>query len=414
MNLSHQQSEAVAAILRWYKIRPSRVFRLFGYAGTGKTTIAIEIAKQIGGVVMFAAYTGKAASVMRAKGCAGATTIHRLIYRPRVQYVDHIRHMETKLADLIQELKDAGLSLAGLENHPEIKKQREEIQVERAKARKPNFDLNEEADVTRANLIIIDEASMVGAELGGDLLSFGIPILVLGDPAQLPPIGDTGMFTNCEPDFMLTEIHRQAEGSPIIQLATAAREKRRLRTGRYGSSAVIKKRDLTPGLALEHDQILVGRNATRRATNMRVRELYGMENLLTIGEKVVCLRNNHDLGLLNGTQWSVTQLYSGAPYHDIVLMQVRNPDAPEDEEGSHLDVEAHTHYFEGRADELPLWDKLDAEEFDYGYALTTHKAQGSQWNKVLLIDESYCFSRDKHKWLYTAITRAAESITIVQ
>src|SRR6476660_1830889 len=140
------QDNALKSVADWLKAGPGRngtrqVFRLFGYAGTGKTTLARHIAEDTDGDVKFAAFTGKAASVMRGKGCRGASTIHSLIYRAR----------------------ESG----------------EEI---------PNFDLWDEAPASKAELIIIDECSMVDAELGRDLLSFGVPVLVLGDPAQLPPI----------------------------------------------------------------------------------------------------------------------------------------------------------------------------------------------------------------------------------
>jgi len=152
------QDNALKSVADWLKAGPGRngtrqVFRLFGYAGTGKTTLARHIAEDTDGDVKFAAFTGKAASVMRGKGCRGASTIHSLIYRAR----------------------ESG----------------EEI---------PNFDLWDEAPASKAELIIIDECSMVDAELGRDLLSFGVPVLVLGDPAQLPPIQGGGFFTNTEPD----------------------------------------------------------------------------------------------------------------------------------------------------------------------------------------------------------------------
>ena len=149
------------AVADWLKAKPGtngtpQIFRLFGYAGTGKTTLARHLAEAVDGKVQFAAFTGKAALVMRSKGCHGASTIHSLIYRAR----------------------ESG----------------EEI---------PSFDLWDEAPASKAELIVIDECSMVDAELGRDLMSFGVPLLVLGDPAQLPPIQGGGFFTEAEPDVML-------------------------------------------------------------------------------------------------------------------------------------------------------------------------------------------------------------------
>src|SRR5512132_1029041 len=193
-----QQQKALKAVGDWLKAKPgtngtSRVFRLFGYAGTGKTTLARHVADAADGEVNFAAFTGKAASVMRGKGCHGASTIHSLIYRAR----------------------ESG----------------EEV---------PNFDLWDEAPASKAELIIIDECSMVDAELGRDLLSFGVPLLVLGDPAQLPPIAGAGFFTEHPPDAMLTEVHRQAKDDPIVRLSMQVREGGRLAPGDYGRSQVVR------------------------------------------------------------------------------------------------------------------------------------------------------------------------------
>src|SRR6476661_4848679 len=196
------QDQALRVVAEWLKAKPGangtpQVFRLFGYAGTGKTTLARHIADEADGEVKFAAFTGKAASVMRGKGCHGASTIHGLIYRAR----------------------ESG----------------EEI---------PSFDLWDEAPASKAELIIIDECSMVDAELGRDLLSFGVPVLVLGDPAQLPPIQGGGFFTEAEPDAMLTEVHRQAQDDPIVRLSMDVREGRALVPGIYGETQVVMREAL--------------------------------------------------------------------------------------------------------------------------------------------------------------------------
>src|SRR5262249_54785510 len=215
----------------------------------------------IDGEVKFAAFTGKAAAVMRGRGCEGASTIHSLIYRAR-------------------------------ESGDEI----------------PSFDLWEEAPASKAKLIIIDECSMVDAELGRDLMSFGVPLLVLGDPAQLPPIQGGGFFTDVKPDAMLTEVHRQARDNPIVRVSMDIRAGQALAGGRYGGSQVVGRKALEPKRVLDADQVLVGRNATRRAYNARLRERRGFtEALPTTGDKLVCLRNNRRKGLFNGGLWVVTE-----------------------------------------------------------------------------------------------------------
>src|SRR5437588_9372920 len=210
-----QQDAALVATANWLKDARGRaaIFRLFGYAGTGKTTLARHIAAGIDGKVLFAAFTGKAACVMRSKGCPNATTIHSLIYKPR---------------DTNEET--------------------------------PSFDLWSDAPASKAKLIIIDECSMVDAELARDLMSFRVPLLVLGDPAQLPPIQGGGFFTEAKPDSMLTEVHRQARDNPIVRLSMDIRAGDYLEPGRYGESEVVRKADLDPERVLKADQVLVGRN----------------------------------------------------------------------------------------------------------------------------------------------------------
>src|SRR5207248_2501008 len=149
---------------------------------------------------------------------------------------------------------------------------------------------------------------LVDAELGGDLLSFGAPLLVLGDPAQLPPIQGGGFFTAAEPDAMLTEVHRQACDDPIVHLSMQVRAGNRLAAGRYGRTEVVTRENFDPQRAIETDQILVGRNATRRAYNIRMRERRGFSEALPLaGDKLVCLRNNRRKGLFNGSLWLVEE-----------------------------------------------------------------------------------------------------------
>ena len=283
------------------------------------------------------------------------------------------------------------------------------IQQERDNLAQPAFTLNEDSLVRDASLIIIDEGSMVDGRIGEDLLSFDTPILVLGDPAQLPPVRGTGFFTARDPDVMLTEIHRQAEDSPIIRLATEVRNKRPLQPGMYGESEVVEGQRLAPERVLAADQVIVGRNATRHAANARFRTLLDRDSspLPIEGDKLVCLRNDHEVGVLNGSLWEATA--DAMLWEDKrMLMSV----APHQQEGEDLDLQVWTQPFLG-ADEIPWFDRRDAQEFDYGYALTCHKSQGSQWDDVIVYDESYCFRADRWKWLYTAITRAAEKVTVV-
>src|SRR5216684_1398805 len=190
---SAAQATAMAEVRRWYRHGPQEYY-LAGYAGTGKSTVAGLILRDVNVRAVTATYTGKAAHVLRRKG-VDARTIHSLIYEP-IPDSDPVR-----------------------------------------------FRLAEESDLWDADLLVIDEVSMVDDDIADDLRAFGKKILVLGDPGQLPPIRGAGAFTRREPDFFLTEVHRQAAESPILRVATAAREGRPIPFGEDDALAVRRYSD---------------------------------------------------------------------------------------------------------------------------------------------------------------------------
>ncbi|MET0605995.1 MAG: AAA family ATPase [Beijerinckiaceae bacterium] len=367
MDFSPQQDAALASVARWLRDKPGRgatpqIFRLFGFAGTGKTTLARHLAEGVDGKVLYGAFTGKAALVMRRKGCDGASTIHSMIYRARESAVEQ-----------------------------------------------PNFELWDDAPASKAKLIVIDECSMVDAELGRDLLSFGAPLLVLGDPAQLPPISGGGFFTDAEPDAMLTEVHRQAADDPIVRLSMDIREGRRLELGEYGETQVVRRADLDQQRVLKADQVLVGRNVTRRNYNTRLRALNGFtEETPLSGDKLVCLRNNRRKGLLNGSLWIVQERRQSKAA--LITMRLASDDDPSQR---FLKVTVRPECFTGGIENFQWAERKAYDEFDYGSALTVHKAQGSQWDDVVLFDESFAFPESRARWLYTGVTRAAKRLSVV-
>jgi exodeoxyribonuclease-5 len=254
---------------------------------------------------------------------------------------------------------------------------------------------------------------MVGNIIGQDIAEFGTPVLALGDPAQLPPVRDGGYYTNCKPDLMLKEIHRQAECSPIIDLATKVRKGERLSIGAYGESNVIPKGRLTIEEIAAYNQIIVGKNVTRKSINKQIRKevLHRETHLPEQGDLLICLKNNYDNGLLNGSQWIV--LEARIIDDDFMVLEICNADDPDKYS---FEVIAFRHHFEDRADAIAHYEMGDADHFDFGYAITCHKAQGSQWKDVCIVDESAVFNRNgsQDKWLYTAITRASEKVTVIQ
>jgi len=394
---SPQQEQAIQGVRSWLKDGEQQVYRLFGYAGTGKTTLAQHLVSEVSGPVLFGAYTGKAALVLQSKGCANAMTIHQMIYLPRERSQERLAQLQ---ADLNAEQDtDRRREIAA------------ELAEEKDNLKRPTFTRNLESPVLHASLVVLDEVSMVGRQIAEDLLEYGTRILALGDPAQLPPVKDGGYFTDAEPDIMLTEIHRQAEGSPIVSMATSVRNGERIAYGSYGDSRVVEKGTLGIEELAAHDQIIVGRNATRRTINHMIREtVKGFASGLPVaGDKLVCLRNNRNSGLLNGSQWVVDDCE--VLDDDRIKLWVHSFDS---DDPYTFDVVAFRHYFEDRQDDIPFYEMREAEHFDFGYAVTCHKAQGSQWGKVAIVNESHCFREQSSKWLYTAITRAADQLTLIQ
>lgn len=376
MEWSTQQQQALTAVQKWFNDKKgNQIFRLFGYAGTGKTTLAKHFAENVDGNVSFMAYTGKAALEMRRKGCRDASTIHSSIYIP-------------------EEDQQTGIV---------------------------TFELNWQSDVKNSKLIIVDEISFVGEQLAKDLMSFGIKILVLGDPAQLPPIGEDGFFINAEPDFFLTEIHRQAEDNPIIWMSMQVREGKILKPGNYGDSIILPKKSCTPEIlrdyALNSDQVICGMNKTRVSLNKSIRKIKGLQGDLSInhpvvGDKLICLRNNREKGFLNGSLWEMVfrpPVFSKIPLNHL-RFQVKSED---DDRLRNVIVKVLEGYFEGTDSEYDWKVKKKYDEFTFGHAITCHKSQGSQWEQVMLFDESSVFRDNMINWLYTGITRASERVIVV-
>jgi len=402
-NPSADQAEAISKFNKWFSGPSPKFFSLFGNAGVGKTFLAKYLASEIAGQVYFMAFTGKAALVMQQAGCVGASTIHSLIYNPQ----DRSKVRLLELRSHVENFPDDGAP-EGLEDLLD------QLRIEESTAASPMFKLKSDSPLRYASLAIIDECSMIDEAIGKDLLSFNVPILALGDPGQLPPVFGQGYFTRPKPSHLLTQIHRQAKESPIIQLATTVRTGGTLTPGKYGCCEVIKS-SKTPDakarvqeLVMAADQIIVGRNKTRQNINRRTREVLGYTpGIPVIGDKLICLRNNHDLGILNGSLWELEEI-------DIFTEdQCQLTVKPYQMEGESVTTVAHMHHFQRRIKELDHWDRRDAEEFDFGYAITCHKSQGSQWGNVLVIDESACFGDNASKHLYTAITRAVNTVTVI-
>lgn len=381
MILTLQQEQAIKAVKDWYKNSSKQFFYISGFAGTGKSTCIKYIVNELGFSidsyrVIFAAYIGKAASVMRSKGLTGATTIHSLIY----EYVqDDTEH-------------------------------------------KPIFRLNKESKIRDCSLVVIDECSVISEKTALDLLSFGKKILVLGDEGQLNPVDGHSLFTKTKPDFSLTEIHRQAKENPIIRYSEMVRKGERVpfvkeRGFRKMTSDEFDVRDFFTA-----DQIITGKNVSRRQLNLFIKDYYDFKDVYPVEPdiKLICIRNNHNDGILNGETFYTKNFAVVSDDSEKLSFEqsLENRDTKEVFPSMkisklHFDEYVRTISKEERLEYGKY--KNVYNDFDYGYAITVHKSQASQWKNVILWDDNFGYwDRDtRNKFLYTALTRAEEEVTWV-
>lgn len=386
LTLSPDQQNALNAILHWFDAAHKRQYIVLGgYAGTGKTTILAHVRNELHEKkpklkVGFASYTGKAARVLQSTLHKDSVilkqdtvgTIHSLIYSPIVNDEEEIIGW----------------------------KQKEMIDRE---------------------LIIIDEGSMVDGEIWKHLLSYKIPIIVVGDHGQLPPIRGS-FYLMQSPDILLTQIHRQAEKNPIIGMSIQAREHGFIRAGEYGQGvrkyaqddidAQIEIGELLQNYS-EDTLILCGFNATRRKLNAVIRESLGFHKPKPEpGDRVICLRNNHKKKIFNGMLGTIQSIVSSkGDWYDMLIQM-------DGEEAIYHGLVSASQF----GSDVPLnftqkrREIMAGDLFDFGYALTVHKAQGSQARKVILFEERFSKMTDDdwRRWLYTAVTRAQEELVIVE
>jgi exodeoxyribonuclease-5 len=412
--LTGEQLAAVDAVREWYDNwygLSARPFRLFGPAGTGKTTIAKHIAAALNVKAVFGAYTGKAAHVLRRKGVP-AQTIHSSIYM-----LDKQMKLRAERWDLLRELAEVTEEWQEAVSYPgggspdvwgPLTEQKEELERKiaeiEAKLRRPAFSLNEQSDWAYADLIVLDEVSMVNESMARDIESFGVPVLVLGDPAQLPPIEGGGHYTAAEPDFLLTEVHRQALESPVLHLATDIRLGLPWRSSRV---------PVDMAEAMKADQVLCWKNSTRWNLVTKMRAKLGRPAGIPIaGDRIICLVNNKDLGVFNGQQFEVLDVRGDRS--GIHELRVR------DEEGNEREVLARPGGFESyeaeQAEKRAGGWRGETGVFTFANVITVHKAQGSEWDSVYVVDQTHQMRKsteaEKRAWMYTAVTRASDRVTI--
>lgn len=393
ITLSTGQAKVFDQVMQWYR-GGERTFVLAGYAGTGKSTLARMIADAIDpDGTIYCAFTGKAANVLREKGCHTAGTLHSYLY----SLTDHNRQVIKQLeADIAQAHREA--QFARMDALLVM------LEEKRLAFRRPKFELNPDSDLKHAPLVIVDEFSMLSEKLIADLEKIAPKILYLGDPFQLPPVeGECPL----KPQAFLTEIHRQALESPIIRAATDVREDRKLVFGNEPGFKYCRKIDVAPEEYRMASQIIVGKNITRTSWNNRYRQLRGYEfgDLPHAGEKMICLKNDPFNDLFNGMiGYAQADARKGGDdyytldFEDLHALPVFVGDIRG--EGNKYDGYNEAH------------KKL--QRFDFAFAITCHKSQGSEFENVLIYNEPIGRGVDARRWIYTALTRAQQQCTLVE
>lgn len=354
--LTEEQNNAIDMIRKWYYDSIYQTFVLSGVAGTGKTTILKHIANALNiSNIAYCSFTGKAARVMTNKGTP-ATTIHSLIYTPREQ-----KDKDGKKIVIFELAKTLG----------------------------------------NIELIVVDEASTIGKAIQQDLESFDLPILYIGDHGQLPPISDTVSNLMLNPNVKLESVHRQALDNPIIWCANQVRQGIYLPYGKYGNAVLKTTKDKISIETLSRaNQILCGKNSTRTSLNEDMRKYYNFKSIYPQdGDKMICLQNEKNTGLVNGMT-GICKFYNE---------KTHKMDFISDEDEEYFDLKVDYSIFKKTKSEY----KRGVSKFDYGYAVTTHKFQGSEAENVIIFEEQFGDDDFHSKWLYTAITRASQKLIIV-
>ena len=392
MELTNKQEEGLKTALERYK-NGEKYTTISGYAGTGKSTLVKFIISALDveeSKVAYAAYTGKAAEVLRKKGNPNAMTLHRLLY------------------DSIP--RPAG----GFYRKPKTK-----------------------LDYT---IVVVDEVSMVPKSMIDLLLAHKIYVIFLGDPFQLPQIDKKEAHTLLDkPHIFLDEVMRQAAESEIIQTTMKIRNYENIEFNKGNEVIVIPKKELVTGHLTWADQVICGTNATRQALNNQIRGLYGFEGLPQDGEKIVIKRNYWDIcnncgdALVNGcigTFKNPFESFRRLPSYiknnrrdlPVIISEFVSEDGSSfgniEFDKDFLLIEEPCIDWKVSYQLSKLKNKLGdiiPKQATYGYALTGHAAQGSQWDKVLVIEENFPFSKEEHaRWLYTCCTRPSEKLVLVR
>ena len=388
MILTKRQQEGLQIALNRYR-NGEKYTCIAGFAGTGKSTLvrfvieALDIPDEY---IRYVAFTGKASEVLRKKGNPNAITAHKLLYQAR-QKKDGTYFFEPRRV---------------LEDLPRI--------------------------------IVVDEVSMLPKDMWNQLCTYPVYILALGDPFQLPPVlASQENHVLDHPHIFLDEIMRQAAENDIIQVSMKIRNQEKLKPYQGKDVQIFKNEDLRSGMLEWADQILTATNLQRHSINLNMKN---GSNIPIEEDKVICLQNKWDLlseqenPIVNGTigylenlrlkEYSYRTKSFWIPHIQVLKADMRTDDGdvyyniPIDYKALLTGEKALTAKQEYAVRNTKYDNPPLPVEFNYGHAITVHRAQGSEWNKVLVLEENFPFDKVEHaRWLYTAITRASEKATLI-
>lgn len=372
-----QEQGLRVAVERYRNNEPYTV--IAGYSGVGKSSLVrfiIEALNLDKNDVCYVAYTGRAALILQEKGCENAMTAHRLLYYSKEKPDGTFEHRPRKRLE---------------------------------------YDYK---------LIVVDEVSMLSDDMWELLLSHHVYVIALGDPFQLPPVdGESKILAH--PHVFLDEIVRQAQDSEIIRLSMDIRDGKSLTPYKGNEVSIVTSRQLNDRYYSGADQIIAAKNVTRADINWRCRKIkYGADvpDYPIEGDKSICLKNywntltNRGDPAVNGLIGSLSNIkfnHNVYKYGDTMTADFL---IDENNKFNNLFMD-YKIFMEGKQTiNSENWMKFKGWNkpilFDYGYCITCHKAEGGEWNKVLVFDE-YMKGTDHSRWLYTAATRAKEKLIIV-
>jgi len=385
---SDQIFAGIEASRWWHSASSDQIFEISGAAGTGKTTSIKYILQELGldpfHDVLFVAYTGKAATQL-ARNSLPAITCHSAFY----EYIKEIDRDEDGRAIILPNGKPKLKGVFRPKDH--LKK--------------------------RYKAICIDEATMINQEMKTDITNFGLPIFALGDTNQLPPVFGKSVFL-VDPNVTLRKLMRQAEDNPIVYIAHRILDGYDLRPGVYGSSAIIRKKDLDPYQLKNADIVLtVTNNLKQHINNLFREEFCGFTrlDLPYVGEKVICRRNDwsksvgDNLFLTNGTTGFLDYVNKETYNGRSIECDFRPDFTPKTFRNLPID---YKHLMRLEKSESQAAMSFGMNIFEFAYAITVYSSQGSQWPNVTALAELYGAEDFKRKVLYTMVTRASESVTL--